>query len=241
MTNIDTQIGSGPVATMLTGTGLHLDEALSTASDLSAVAGPFLTADVVDSDGELRAIVAVFDNDAEQPDVLLAQVAQTAADQVDAGEVREAEPTLGAVELVERFASMPFSVLAFSDADRVQALYLVSDDRRGASGNSGATPFEPASVPMGAGAAVAGANGGALDKLVNVSLQVSVELGRTSVTLAEVMAFDVGTVVELDRAAGAPVDVRVNGTLLAHGEVVLIDDEYAVRITAVIDPQGGLS
>jgi len=50
------------------------------------------------------------------------------------------------------------------------------------------------------------------------------------------MAYDVGSVVELDRAAGSPVDVRVNGTLLAQGEVVLIDDEYAVRITAVVEP-----
>ncbi|MDH4077484.1 MAG: FliM/FliN family flagellar motor switch protein, partial [Acidimicrobiia bacterium] len=58
------------------------------------------------------------------------------------------------------------------------------------------------------------------------------------VTLADVLEYDVGSVVELDRAAGAPVDVRVNGTLLAHGEVVLIDDEYAVRITAIIDNGG---
>lgn len=78
--------------------------------------------------------------------------------------------------------------------------------------------------------------GGGLDKLVNVALEVSVELGRTRVTLSEVLDYDVGSVVELDRAAGAPVDVRVNDTLLAQGEVVLIDDEYAVRITAIFDP-----
>jgi len=72
--------------------------------------------------------------------------------------------------------------------------------------------------------------------LVNVSLEVSVEIGRTRVTLADVLAFDVGSTIELDRAAGAPVDIRVNDTLLAQGEVVLVDDEYAVRITSIIDP-----
>jgi flagellar motor switch protein FliN/FliY len=219
---------------MLTGTGLHFDEAVASAADLNDVAGPFLTADVVDTDGELRAVVAVFDDADGQPDVLLAQVVQTAADQVDAGSQREAEPVLGAFELIERFASMPFSVAAFSDADQVRALYLVSEDRRGGAAMPASAPTQPAAVPL--GAALAG--GGSLDKLINVSLEVSVELGRTSVTLAEVMAYDVGSVVELDRAAGAPVDVRVNGTLLAQGEVVLIDDEYAVRITAVIDPKG---
>jgi flagellar motor switch protein FliN len=99
------------------------------------------------------------------------------------------------------------------------------------------SPAQPTPV-VGTGAlseSVVRAAGG-FDKLINVALEVSVELGRTRVTLSEVLEFDVGSVVELDRAAGSPVDVRVNGTLLAQGEVVLIDDEYAVRITSIVEP-----
>ncbi|MEM7326707.1 MAG: flagellar motor switch protein FliN [Actinomycetota bacterium] len=98
--------------------------------------------------------------------------------------------------------------------------------------SAGAVPTAPSPAQAVLGVPV----GGGLDKLVNVALEVSVELGRTRVTLSEVLEYDVGSVVELDRAAGAPVDVRVNDTLLAQGEVVLIDDEYAVRITAIFDP-----
>jgi flagellar motor switch protein FliN len=58
-------------------------------------------------------------------------------------------------------------------------------------------------------------------------------------TVAEVLELSVGSVVELDRAARAPVDIRVNGTLLAKGEVVVIDDEYAVRVTQILDPARG--
>lgn len=76
--------------------------------------------------------------------------------------------------------------------------------------------------------------------LRDVSLDVSVELGRTVMTVAEVLELSVGSVVELDRAARAPVDIRVNGTLLAKGEVVVIDDEYAVRVTEILDPGAGI-
>lgn len=75
--------------------------------------------------------------------------------------------------------------------------------------------------------------------LRDVHLDVSVELGRTVMTVSEVLELSVGSVVELDRAARAPVDIRVNGTLLAKGEVVVIDDEYAVRVTEILDPSAG--
>ncbi|MEM9131558.1 MAG: flagellar motor switch protein FliN [Actinomycetota bacterium] len=95
----------------------------------------------------------------------------------------------------------------------------------------------PAASPAPAPGSIPASMGGGLDKLVNVELGVSVELGRAHVTLSDVLEFDVGSIVELNRAAGAPVDIRVNGMLLAQGEVVLINDEYAVRITAIVDGQ----
>ncbi len=95
----------------------------------------------------------------------------------------------------------------------------------------------PAAAPAPAPGSITSSFGSGLDKLVNVELGVSVELGRAQVTLSDVLEYDVGSIVELNRAAGAPVDIRVNGMLLAQGEVVLINDEYAVRVTAIIDGQ----
>lgn len=78
-----------------------------------------------------------------------------------------------------------------------------------------------------------------IDLLREVLMGVSVELGRTRLTVSEILGLTPGSVVELDRAAGAPVDVLVNGTLIAHGEVVVVDEEFAVRISEVVNPQAG--
>lgn len=78
-----------------------------------------------------------------------------------------------------------------------------------------------------------------IDLLREVIMGVSVELGRTRLTVQEILGLTPGSVVELDRAAGAPVDVLVNGTLIAHGEVVVVDEEFAVRISEVVTPQPG--
>jgi flagellar motor switch protein FliN len=73
--------------------------------------------------------------------------------------------------------------------------------------------------------------------LADVSLGVTVELGRARLTVAEVLSLTIGSVVELDRVAGSPVDVLVNGTLIARGEVVVIDEEFGVRVSEVIGYQ----
>jgi len=72
-----------------------------------------------------------------------------------------------------------------------------------------------------------------LETLSSVELPVTVELGRTRLLMKELLGLRPGSVVELDRRVGAPVDVFVNSTLLAHGEVVVVDDELGVRITAI--------
>ena len=76
-----------------------------------------------------------------------------------------------------------------------------------------------------------------LHLLRDVEMGISVELGRTRMSIQEVLGLAPGSVLELDRAAGSPVDVFVNGTLLARGEVVVVDDEYAVRVTEVVGPE----
>jgi flagellar motor switch protein FliN/FliY len=73
-----------------------------------------------------------------------------------------------------------------------------------------------------------------LDLLADVEMGVTAELGRTRMTVRELLALTPGSVVELDRTAGSPVDVLVNGTLVARGEVVVIDEEFGVRISEII-------
>jgi flagellar motor switch protein FliN/FliY len=73
--------------------------------------------------------------------------------------------------------------------------------------------------------------------LRDVEMGVSVELGRTRMTVRDLLALAPGTIVELDKAAGSPVDVLVNGTLMARGEVVVIDEEFAVRISEIVTPE----
>jgi len=73
-----------------------------------------------------------------------------------------------------------------------------------------------------------------LDLLADVEMGVTAELGRTRMTVKELLALTPGAVVELDRTAGSPVDVLVNGTLVARGEVVVIDEEFGVRISEIV-------
>lgn len=74
-----------------------------------------------------------------------------------------------------------------------------------------------------------------LDLLRSVEMNVTAELGRTRMTVAELLSLTPGSVVELDRSAGTPIDVLVNGTLIAKGEVVVIDEEFGVRISEIVD------
>ena len=73
-----------------------------------------------------------------------------------------------------------------------------------------------------------------IDILLDVPLQVSVELGRTRKAIKEILGLTSGSVIELDRMAGEPVDILVNGKVIAKGEVVVIDDSFGGRITDII-------
>jgi flagellar motor switch protein FliN len=92
-------------------------------------------------------------------------------------------------------------------------------------------------VPAGApGAAVAmGARAG-LELLHDVEMEVTAELGRTRMSVRELLSLAPGTVIELDRLAGGPADLLVNGRLIARGEVVVIDENFGIRITEIVPP-----
>ena len=77
-----------------------------------------------------------------------------------------------------------------------------------------------------------------LDLLLDVEIPISVEVGRAQLSLDDVLNLVPGSVVALDKRAEEPVDLRVNGKLVARGEVVLVDDTYGLRITQIIDAAG---
>jgi flagellar motor switch protein FliN len=78
-----------------------------------------------------------------------------------------------------------------------------------------------------------------IDLLLDVSMQVTVELGRTRMQLSQILELQHGSVVELDRLAGDPVDIFVNDCMIARGEVVIVDDKFGVRITEMVSPRSG--
>ena len=79
-----------------------------------------------------------------------------------------------------------------------------------------------------------------IERLLDVSLVVSVELGRKQMQIKDILELGPGKIIELEKLAGEPVDLLVNGKLLARGEVVVVDENFGVRITDLIDPKDRL-
>lgn len=75
-----------------------------------------------------------------------------------------------------------------------------------------------------------------LDVILDVPVTISMEIGRTKIPIRNLLQLNQGSVVELDRLAGEPLDVMVNGTLVAHGEVVVVNEKFGIRLTDVISP-----
>lgn len=75
-----------------------------------------------------------------------------------------------------------------------------------------------------------------LDLIMDIPVKLSVELGRTKITIKQLLELAQGSVVELDGLAGEPMDILINGYLIAQGEVVVLDDKYGIRITEIVTP-----
>ncbi|VAW54144.1 Flagellar motor switch protein FliN [hydrothermal vent metagenome] len=75
-----------------------------------------------------------------------------------------------------------------------------------------------------------------LDVILDIPVTLSMEIGRTELPINSLLQLNQGSVVELDRLAGEPMDVLINGTLIAHGEVVVINEKFGIRLTDVISP-----
>jgi flagellar motor switch protein FliN/FliY len=112
---------------------------------------------------------------------------------------------------------------------------------------AGARPAEPAAAPNAPSAtpathvfqplvdsAIEGNSD--IDMIMDIPVQLSVELGRTRLTIKNILQLGQGSVVELDGLAGEPMDIYVNGYLIAQGEVVVVDEKYGIRVTDIITP-----
>lgn len=75
-----------------------------------------------------------------------------------------------------------------------------------------------------------------LDVILDIPVTMSMEIGRTEIPIHNLLQLNQGSVVELDRLAGEPMDVLINGTLIAHGEVVVVNEKFGIRLTDVISP-----
>lgn len=75
-----------------------------------------------------------------------------------------------------------------------------------------------------------------LDVILDIPVTISMEVGSTQIPIRNLLQLNQGSVVELDRLAGEPLDVLVNGTLIAHGEVVMVNDKFGIRLTDVVSP-----
>ena len=75
-----------------------------------------------------------------------------------------------------------------------------------------------------------------LDVVLDIPVTLSMEVGRSRISIRNLLQLSQGSVVELDRATGEPLDVYVNGTLIAHGEVVVVNEKFGIRLTDVISP-----
>ena len=93
-------------------------------------------------------------------------------------------------------------------------------------------PLQPAAAPP-------TGEPGELERLTDVTVEISVEIGRTRMTLGDALALGPGSIVGLHRMAGEPVDLLVNGRVIARGEVVVIDEEFGLRVTDVAAGRGG--
>ena len=86
-------------------------------------------------------------------------------------------------------------------------------------------------------AAVSSAPNVNLDMILDVNVTVSIEVGRARMSISDLLKLSQGAIIELDRMAGEPLDVLVNGTLVARGEIVVVKDKFGIMLTEVVSPE----
>ncbi|MCP5160357.1 MAG: flagellar motor switch protein FliN [Hahellaceae bacterium] len=109
----------------------------------------------------------------------------------------------------------------------------------GAAGGAGSAASPVTTAPLedfSASAGGAKAISPDLDVILDIPVTISMEVGNTQIPIRNLLQLNQGSVIELDRLAGEPLDVLVNGTLIAHGEVVMVNEKFGIRLTDVVSP-----
>lgn len=134
---------------------------------------------------------------------------------------------------------------AQSDEDRLANEWAAALDesRGGVDGGKSASAAPPSVAPAAfadfsapAGAAASAGAGNDINMILDIPVQLTVELGRTKIPIRNILQLAQGSVVELDTMAGEPMDVLVNGFLIAQGEVVVVNDRFGIRLTDIVTP-----
>jgi flagellar motor switch protein FliN/FliY len=121
-------------------------------------------------------------------------------------------------------------------ADWAEALLEQQKATESASDIAGGVLSGESPRPFSAGASTSDAPARDINMVLDIPVQLSVELGRTKVSIKHILQLGQGSVVELDALAGEPMDVLVNGYLIAQGEVVVVNDKFGIRLTDVVTP-----
>nr|WP_221378464.1 flagellar motor switch protein FliN [Actinoplanes polyasparticus] len=145
---------------------------------------------------------------------------------LDPGVVMEPQVALSALAAKDDAVAVP---LVEGNQIRAVLALALNPWPTGDGGGGGVARREPA------GPAAVQLRGG-LDMLQDVEMEVSAELGRTRMSVRELLSLTPGAIVELDRAAGSPADLLVNGRLIARGEVVVVDENFGIRVTDIVSP-----
>lgn len=246
-TSVTTQLPAAATAVAQAwglGDALIVGEAGSTRPDVSFADQAVLVEFSGRVSGELTVLVdaeiaqQLMDSPAAPVDLIAALGPATTAALLALGEVvAGAAQVLTPDAAIDRILSQrDAGAVTLSDEGEVRVIVAMS-----AAAEPPAPPAEaiPSQARGAASAAAAGPAAERLDLLRGVNMQATVELGRTAMTINDLLALRSGTVIELDRAAGAPADLYVNGRLIAHGEVVVVDENYGLRILKVVADEAG--
>jgi flagellar motor switch protein FliN len=181
---------------------------------------------VIVMDGELAAVLA-------NTELGSFELAQALAPTIEAVANSIGPVALGEVQTMDARLALQ-RVLAHTDAALVPLLGAAGPRAVIAIGLEQAAPVQAAAFP-----ALEDIPAYRLDLLRGVEMEATAELGRTRMTVNDLLSLRTGAVIELDRVAGAAADLFVNGRLIARGEVVVIDENYGLRITQVVSDDGG--
>jgi flagellar motor switch protein FliN len=222
-------LNAGAAAIALTiDIGVSVDGAgeIATETLLTSVVGEFAAVPVLENDTRVACVVVRIVDD-ELDDLTPPAPAATPAFLAPSLEEQAPAPAIPSPPRIPTVAVAPVPALGAPATGLAPA--PASDPR------VGVAPHEFQPLADGAGAA---GPARPIALLNDVNMQVTAELGRRRLKVREIIALQPGSVIELDRAAGSPVDVLVNGAIVWHGEVVVVDEEFGIRVSEIVVGEG---